>query len=51
MISAIFLLATIAMVLAVRGQRTLAIGLFALTLIASALWLGHHMTDHLNLAL
>lgn len=51
MTSAIFLLATIAMVLAVRGQRVLAIGLFALTLVASAFWLSHHMTNSLNLAL
>ena len=51
MTSAIFLLATIAMVLGVRGQRALAIGLFALTFAASAVWLGHDMTDPLNLSL
>jgi hypothetical protein len=51
MTSMIFLLAGVAMVLAVRGQRALAIGLFALAFIASALWLGHHMTDPLSLSL
>lgn len=51
MTSAIFLLAGIAMVLGVRGQRALAIGLFVLAFAASAFWLGHYMTAPLALSL
>ena len=50
MTSLIFFLVGIAMVLAVRGQRGLAVGLFALAFVVSALWLSHHMTDPLNLS-
>ncbi len=51
MTSLLFLLAGIAMVLGVRGQRALAVGLFVLTLVASAIWLDHHMTSPLTLSL
>jgi hypothetical protein len=50
MTSAIFLVCAIAMMLAVGGRRSDAIALFALCLVASAVWLGHHMTDPLALA-
>jgi len=51
MTALIFLVAAIAMMLAVRGRRIVAIGLFSLCLIASVLWLDHHMSDTLSLAL
>ena len=50
MTSLIFFVAGVAMILAVRGRRALAIGAFALAFVASALWLAHHMTDPLNLS-
>lgn len=49
MTALIFLAVGVAMVLAVRGRRGLAVGLFLLALVASAFWLGHHMTDPLAL--
>jgi hypothetical protein len=51
MTSLIFLVVAVAMILAVRGQRALAVGLFVLAFAASAFWLGHHMTDPLTLSL
>ncbi len=50
MTAAIFLVCAIAMMLAVAGRRNVAITLFALCLVASALWLDHHMTDPLALS-
>jgi Family of unknown function (DUF5993) len=50
MTAAIFLVCAIAMMLAVGGRRNAAIALFALCLVASALWLDHHMTDPLALS-
>jgi hypothetical protein len=51
MTSLIFLLTGLAMVLAVRGQRALAIGLFALAFVASALWLFDHMVSPMTIVL
>ena len=51
MTALIFLVAGIAMILGVRGQRAAAIGLFVLAIAASAVWLSHHMTSSLNLTL
>lgn len=49
--AAIFLLAAVAMVIAVAGRRDIAIALISVCLVASAWWLYHHMTDPLNIAL
>jgi len=46
----IFLLVGIAMILALRGQRALGMGLFAIAFVLSAMWLAHHMTDPLTLS-
>lgn len=50
MTAAIFLVVAIAMVIAVAGRRDIAIALITLSVIASVLWLNHHMTDPLKLA-
>jgi len=50
MTAAIFLVCALAMTLVVGGRRNVAIGLFAITLIAAGLWLDHHMTDSLALS-
>ena len=47
----IFLVAGFAMMFAVLGRRGVAIGLFALALAGSVVWLNHHMTDPLQIAL
>jgi hypothetical protein len=51
MTSLIFLLTGIAMMTAAGGRRDVAIGLFAVCLIVSVVWLNHHMTDPLTLSL
>lgn len=51
MTALIFLLLALAMMVAVRGHRGMAIGLFGVGLLAAILWLNHHMTDSLGLAL
>ncbi len=50
MTSVILLIAGIAMMLAVAGRPRGAVGLFVPCLVASVLWLLHHMTDPLPLA-
>ena len=50
MTSVILLIAGIAMMLAVSGRPRGAVGLFFACLVASVLWLLHHMTDSLPLA-
>lgn len=51
MVAGIFLVMTIAMMVAVSGHRGAAIGLFGVGLVAAVLWFHHHATDSLNLAL
>ncbi len=51
MIAAIFLVAGIAMMTAVAGRRDIAVGLFAISFIAAAVWLNHHMTSSLAVSL
>jgi Family of unknown function (DUF5993) len=51
MTAVIFLVSAIAMMLAAAGRRSTAIGLFGLCLVVSVLWLEHHLTDPLALAL
>jgi hypothetical protein len=51
MTALIFLLVGVAMVVAVRGLRGIAIGLFGVSLVLAALWLNHHMDSVLNLSL
>jgi hypothetical protein len=51
MTALIFLVIGIAMMIAVAGRRDIAVSLFAIGLIASVLWLGHHMTDPITLSL
>ncbi|WP_168200256.1 MULTISPECIES: DUF5993 family protein [Bradyrhizobium] len=46
----LFLAITIAMLVAWRGPRPLAIGLFAVILVACAATLLHHATDRLTLS-
>ena len=51
MTALIFLLMAIAMVVAVRGRRGVAIGLFGASFVLAAIWLYHHIVDVLNLSL
>jgi uncharacterized protein DUF5993 len=51
MTALIFLLMGIAMIVAVRGARGIAIGLFAVSLVLAAFWLHHHIDSVLNLSL
>lgn len=51
MTALIFLSIGAAMVVAVRGRRGLAVGLFAVSFVLAALWLNHHIVDILNLSL
>jgi hypothetical protein len=46
----ILLVLGIAMLAACGGKRDLAIGLFTAGVLASAVWLDHHMTDALTVA-
>jgi hypothetical protein len=46
----LFLAVTIAMLMAWRGSRSLAIGWFAVVLIACVATFLHHATDRLNLS-
>ena len=46
----LFLAATVVQVVAWRGPRPLALGLFAATLIAAVLTYLHHASDTLNLS-
>jgi hypothetical protein len=50
MTAAILLVGAFAMLSAVGGRRDFAVGLFAIALVASVLWLDHHMTEPLKLA-
>ena len=47
----IFLVAGIAMMFAVLGRRDIALALFTVALAGSVVWLSHHMTDPLQIAL
>lgn len=51
MTAAIFLVIAIAMMIAAGGRRDVSIGLFAIALVVSIMWLDHHMSDPLTLAL
>ena len=51
MTALIFLLTCVAMVVAVRGGRGIAIGLFSVSLVLAALWLRHHIDSVLTLSL
>ena len=51
MTALVFLLMGVAMVVAVRGQRGIAIGMFGVSLVLAAFWLNHHMDSVLNLSL
>ena len=51
MTAAIFLVAAVAMIIAVAGRRDIAVALLSVGFIASVLWLYHHMTDPLALSL
>lgn len=51
MTALIFLLMAVAMIVAVRGQRGIAIGLFGAGFVMAAAWLHHHMDSILNLSL
>lgn len=51
MTALVFLLMGVAMVVAVRGQRGIAIGMFGVSLVLTAFWLNHHMDSVLNLSL
>ena len=46
-----FLLVAVAMIVAVRGRRGIAIGLFGVSFVLSAMWLNYHIVDVLNLSL
>ena len=48
--TALFLAVTVVMLVAWRGPRTLALALFAATLIAAVATYLHHATDALNLS-
>jgi Family of unknown function (DUF5993) len=48
--TALFLAATVVQLAAWRGSRSLALALFAVTLIASVLTYLHHASDTLNLS-
>jgi hypothetical protein len=50
MTAAIFLVMAIAMIVAVRGYRGVAIGFFGIGMVAAVLWFHHHATDSLKLA-
>ena len=50
MTSLIFLLVGLAMVIALRGRRGVAGGLFGVALVLAVAWLVHHMTDPLKLS-
>ena len=51
MTTLIFLLMSVAMIVAVRGTRGVAIGLFGTSLVLAAFWLNHHVDSVLNLSL
>ena len=51
MTALIFLLMSVAMIVAVRGGRGIAIGLFGVSFVLAALWLNYHIFDVLNLSL
>ena len=51
MTTLIFLLMSVAMIVAVRGTRSVAIGLFGTSLVLAAFWLHHHVDSVLNLSL
>ena len=51
MTALLFLLTALAMIVAVRGGRGIAIGLFGVSLVLGAFWLHHHMDSALNLSL
>ena len=50
MTALLFLVMGVAMLAATAGRRDIAIGVFGIAIIASILWLRHHMTDPLALA-
>lgn len=50
MTALIFFLVAIAMIAALGGRRGIAVGFFGVSLILSAVWLMHHMTDPLTLS-
>ena len=51
MTALLFLLMAVAMIVAVRGRRGIAVGLFGVSFVMAALWLYHLMNDVLNLSL
>jgi hypothetical protein len=51
MTALIFLLMGVAMIVAVRGARGIAIGLFGVSFVLAAFWLHHHIDSVLNLSL
>ncbi|MBY0319963.1 MAG: hypothetical protein K2X72_14665 [Reyranella sp.] len=51
MTALIFLLVAVAMIMAVRGRRGIALGLFGASFVLAALWLNYHVVDVLNLSL
>lgn len=51
MMALLFALLLITLCLAWYGKRRWAMSLFALTLILSTIWFGHHLTTHLNIQL
>lgn len=51
MTALIFLLVAVAMIMAVRGRRGIALGLFGTSFVLAALWLNYHVVDVLNLSL
>jgi hypothetical protein len=51
MTALIFLLVAVAMIVAVRGRRGIAIGLFGVSFVLAAMWLNYHIVDVLNLSL
>ena len=51
MTTLIFLVTGVAMIVAVRGARGVAIGLFGVSLMLAAFWLRHHVDSVLDLSL
>ena len=51
MTALIFLLMGVAMIVAVRGRRGIAIGLFGVSFVLAGIWLNHHIVSVLNLSL
>ena len=51
MTALIFLLMGVAMIVAVRGRRGIAVGVFGVSFVLAAIWLRHHIVSVLNLSL